>query len=189
MSQKSTLCLIGLGSNEPWGHHNSSEILISSIYSLRQNNIAVLKISRFYKTPCFPKGLGPDYVNAAVMVSSQLDAYSLLAVLHLIEEEKDRTRPKRWGKRTLDLDLLAFGSHILPNLHAYNKWRYLSLDLQKKVVPDRLIVPHPRLHERSFVLGPLMDIAPDWHHPVLSQSVEQMFSALGSQLLEELLPL
>ena len=181
MSQKSTLCLIGLGSNEPWGHYNSSEILISSIYSLRQSNITVLKVSRFYKTPCFPKGLGPDYVNAAVMVRSQLDAPSLLEVLHLIEEEKDRTRPKRWGKRTLDLDL--------PNLQAYDEWRYLSQDLQKKVAPDQLIVPHPRLQERSFVLGPLMDIAPDWRHPVLGQSVEQMFSALGSQLREELLPL
>jgi 2-amino-4-hydroxy-6-hydroxymethyldihydropteridine diphosphokinase len=84
---------------------------------------------------------------------------------------------------------LAFGIHILPNLQAYNEWRYLSPDLQKKAAPDRLTVPHPRLHERSFVLGPLMDIAPDWHHPVLGQSVEQMFSALGSQLREELLPL
>ena len=83
MSQKSTLCLIGLGSNQPWGQYNSSEILMSSIYALHQNNIAILKISRFYQTPCFPKGAGPDYVNAAVMVNSQVDAPSLLKILHL----------------------------------------------------------------------------------------------------------
>lgn len=189
MSQKSTLSLIGLGSNQPWGDYNSSEILISSIYALRRNNIAILRISRFYKTPCFPKGAGPDYVNAAVMVRSQLDAPSLLGKLHLIEEGKDRRRPERWGKRTVDLDLLTFGSEVLPNLQVHDEWRHLSQDLQLQVAPDRLIVPHPRMQDRSFVLGPLLDIAPEWRHPVLDQSVEQMFFALDSGLRAELLPL
>jgi 2-amino-4-hydroxy-6-hydroxymethyldihydropteridine diphosphokinase len=189
MSQKSTLCLIGLGSNQPWGQYNSSEILMSSIYALHQNNIAILKISRFYQTPCFPTGAGPDYVNAAVMVNSQVDAPSLLEILHLVEKGKDRTRPERWGKRTLDLDLLFFGADILPNLQLYDKWRHLPQDWQRRVAPDRMIVPHPRLQDRSFVLGPLMDIAPDWRHPVLDQSVTQMFSALDQGLREELLPL
>ena len=189
MSQKSRLCLISLGSNQPWGKYGPSDILLSSICDLRQHNIAVSKISRFYKTPSFPKGTGPDYVNAAVMVNSQLDAASLLEVLHLIEAKKDRTRSKRWGNRTLDLDLLTFGNDILPNLQIYNKWRSLSQNLQRNITPDKIIIPHPRLQDRSFVLGPLMDIAPDWRHPVLEQSIEQMFFALEEDLRNELLPL
>jgi 2-amino-4-hydroxy-6-hydroxymethyldihydropteridine diphosphokinase len=128
-------------------------------------------------------------VNAAVMVRSALDAGSLLEMLHLVEQGKDRTRPERWGKRTLDLDLLAFGDAILPNYQIYNKWRQLSLDLQRQVAPDRLIVPHPRMQDRSFVLGPLMDIAPNWRHPVLDQTVEQMFFALDEGMRGEFLPL
>ncbi len=189
MSQKNTLCLIGLGSNQPWGHFNSSDILVSSIYALCRVNIPVLRISRFYKTPCFPTGAGSDYVNATVMVSSQLDAPSLMEVLHFVEEEKDRQRPERWGKRTLDLDLLAYGNKVLPNFQVYDDWRRMSQDLQMQIAPDRLIVPHPRLQDRAFVLGPLMDIAPDWRHPVLDKSVEQMFFSLEPRLRQELVSL
>ena len=189
MSQKNTLCLISLGSNQPREQSGPSDILVSSISALTYNNISVLKISRFYRTPCFPKDAGPDYVNAALLVRSALDAGSLLEMLHLVEEGSDRTRPERWGKRTLDLDLLTFGSAILPNSRIYNKWRQLSLELQRQVAPDQLIVPHPRIQDRSFVLGPLMDIAPNWRHPVLDQTVEEMFLALDKGMRDELLPL
>ena len=189
MSQKNRLCLIGLGSNQSLGQLNPTDILLSSIYALRRHNVVISKISRFYKTPAFPKGTGPDYVNAAVMVSSELEPLSLLELLHLIEKEKDRKRSKRWGRRTLDLDLLTFGNTVLPNLQTYNKWRFLPKDLQRVGAPDRLIIPHPRLQDRSFVLGPLMDIAPDWRHPVLDQSIKQMFFALDESLRNELVPL
>ncbi len=186
MSQKSRLCLIGLGSNQPLGQHSSADILLSSIHALRQRNISVLKISRFYKTPSFPKGTGPDYVNAAVMIRSNLEPLSLMKLLHLIEKEKYRKRSRRWGKRTLDLDLLTFEDAIFPNLQMYNKWRFLPTELQGVEEPDRLIIPHPRLQDRSFVLGPLMDIAPDWCHPVLGRSVKQMFFALEEGLRSQL---
>ena len=89
-----------------------------------------------------------------------------------------RKREQRWGARTLDLDLLFYGDTITPNLKTFERWRALPLEDQMVLAPQELILPHPRLHERSFVLAPLMDICPTWQHPVLGLSVAELYSRL-----------
>jgi 2-amino-4-hydroxy-6-hydroxymethyldihydropteridine diphosphokinase len=78
----------------------------------------------------------------------------------------------------LDLDLLAVGSRILPDEIVLKNWMELSPRRQLEEAPDQLILPHPRLHERGFVLVPMVDVAPDWVHPILGRSVQQMLDGL-----------
>lgn len=101
----------------------------------------VVAVSSVYETA--PVG-GPEqgpYLNAVVVIDTDLDAHGLLEALHVIEQEAGRERTVRWGPRTLDLDLILFGDQVIDD--------------------DTLTVPHPRLAERRFVLEPLTEVWPD----------------------------
>jgi 2-amino-4-hydroxy-6-hydroxymethyldihydropteridine diphosphokinase len=123
------------------------------------------------------------------MLESEMAPRDLLEICHNIEAEARRARDTRWEPRTLDIDLLAFGDQILPDLETYNHWRTLPLDEQSAVAPEGLILPHPRLQDRSFVLVPMMDIAPDWEHPVLGLSTQQMLARLPASDIDAVTPL
>ena len=182
-------CLIGLGSNLERGSLNPVEIISSSIYDLTEHSILVKKISRFFRTPAFPAGSGPDFVNAAVMTRSKLPPQEVLAVLHEVERQNARQRKTRWTARTLDLDLISYGALVMPSPDEFRYWFNLPLARQMKESPNKLILPHPRFHHRSFVLGPIMDIAPDWVHPVLGLSVAELYAHLSKEAQYELSPL
>jgi len=92
---------------------------------------------------------GPDFINAVVELRTALTPRELLLALQSIEQAHGRERPYHHAPRTLDLDLLLYGQRIIRD-------------------PD-LVVPHPRLHERAFVLRPLADLAPDLVHPALGR--------------------
>ena len=102
----------------------------------------------------------------------------MLQLLHRIEAEMGRERVDRWGTRTIDLDLLGVGDQVLPVINTQTYWRDLPPQIQEQTTPDQLILPHPRLQDRAFMLVPLMDVAPDWMHPVLGLSVAQMCANL-----------
>jgi len=184
-----TFALVAVGSNLATKELTPLATLSAAIDVLQCKHVAVTAQSRVYRTPAFPAGSGPDFVNAALMVETTFESQDLLAHLHTAEAGFGRERNERWAARTLDLDLLAYGSAVLPDLATLRRWMDLPLADQMTHAPDQMLLPHPRMHQRGFVLGPLMDIAPDWMHPVLGQTVRQMYQALPPEDRASLQPL
>lgn len=181
--------LIALGGNLE-GESGPPEATIRAAMSeIAQMMGPIAAASPLYRTPCFPAGAGPDYVNAAIRLEGGGDPAVLLSGLHAIETRHGRARTQRWGMRTLDLDLLAVGDLVLPDTAAQSEWRALPADLQRMRAPDELILPHPRLQDRAFVLVPLSNVAPDWVHPVLGLSVAAMLDRLPAVDRAEVVPL
>ena len=158
------MAFIALGSN--LGDRQAA--LDGAIQSLRDHDgISVLKVSTYHETAPVggPPGQGP-YLNAVVQIATSLSPEELLKALLEIETRFGRTRSKANDARTLDLDLLLYGDLI-------------------RSKPDP-IVPHPRMHERAFVLEPLAELAPQIRHPVLGVSVRRLAENLKPEMRSSL---
>ncbi|WP_303722903.1 2-amino-4-hydroxy-6-hydroxymethyldihydropteridine diphosphokinase [Malonomonas rubra] len=131
-----------------------------AIRKLQQHpRIELTAASSLYRTPPTGGPTGqPDYLNAVVELATDLPANELLAFCHEIEDAAGRTRNIRWEARTLDLDLL-FYDQLVQNSAG-------------------LCLPHPRLQQRHFVLLPLAELAADFRHPILQQTVAEMLTLL-----------
>ena len=152
MPSKHQLCL-ALGSNVgPREEH-----LTYALEKLPHYGINILAVSRFHETQ--PVGGPADqefYLNAAARAETELNPLEVLRIFFLIEKSRGRMRESetRNAARTLDLDLLFYDDWILHEAE--------------------LTLPHPRLHEREFVLAPLREVAPNWVHPVLKKTVREL---------------
>lgn len=114
--------------------------------------------SRWFRSAPVPPSGQPDYINGVARLWGRAEPRAMLEALHEIEAQAGRTRSLPNAARTLDLDLLAID------------------DLQIDDGEGRLVLPHPRLHRRAFVLAPLADVAPDWVHPRLARSVTELLA-------------
>jgi 2-amino-4-hydroxy-6-hydroxymethyldihydropteridine diphosphokinase len=183
--------LLAFGANLPFAGMTPTHTLHLAVNSFPNVNLSLPQVSRLFETPCFPAGAGPDYVNAAAILQVAIDmsAADLLSRLHQIEAGFGRQRSQRWGMRTLDIDLLALGDLVLPDAETQTAWRNLDPGQQATRTPIDLILPHPRLQDRAFVLVPLADVAPDWRHPLLNLSVTEMLAALPPAEVAKMRPL
>ena len=121
-----------------------------------RDGVRVLKASRVYETdPVGPPQ--PDYLNAVLEIETSLPPARLLEEAQLVERELGRVRTERWGPRTIDIDLLTYGDERIDQ-------------------PD-LQIPHPRMHERAFVLEPLAEVAPGLEVPGMG-AVEALLARL-----------
>jgi 2-amino-4-hydroxy-6-hydroxymethyldihydropteridine diphosphokinase len=178
VEKDSSTVLIALGGNLPGPTGDVAGTLRAALQMLAARGLALAAVSRFFTTPAYPAGSGPDYVNACARLSTTLPPLAILAELHAVEAAFGRVRSSRWAARGLDLDLLAVGQAVLPDAETAAAWRDLPPDAQLRCSPDQLILPHPRLAERGFVLIPLADITPRWHHPGLHKTVAEMVACL-----------
>ena len=181
--------LIAFGSNVKsiWG--NPKLTIQKSILEVAALLGGQVETSRFFATPAFPAGVGPDFVNAAIRVTTTYDAQQILEILHAVEAAAGRERVIRWGQRTLDLDLIALGDEVLPNQERHAYWRDLPAAKQAEIAPEQLILPHPRVQDRSFVLVPLADIAPNWVHPILGLTTLEMRDSRPDEELASVRPI
>jgi 2-amino-4-hydroxy-6-hydroxymethyldihydropteridine diphosphokinase len=146
---------VGIGSNL-----GDREFLIrKAVEGLRDlPRTSVIQVSSLYDTEPVGEVDQPPFLNAVAWLETELDARSLLWHLLLIEKRMGRVRGKRWGPRSIDLDLLFFGERVIDE-------------------PD-LKVPHPEAHRRAFVLYPLQELEPDFIHPVTGESIRKLIRKL-----------
>lgn len=151
---------------------NREETLALARQHIAQLIGPILRSSRPISTialrhPSRPDEEQPDYLNVVMIVESHVDPKSVLEQLLTIERELGRTRDVDcpWAARTIDLDLIAA--------------EHLVIDLPE------LIVPHPEMHRRLFVLGPLAEVAPTWVHPVLKRTAQELIDDLKESVPEQ----
>lgn len=163
---------IALGANLNGPAGTPAQAVIKALAAIEACGLRLSAISRLWATPAVPSG--PDYVNGCALVQTDKGPEQVLEILHEIEGHFARKRDGRWAARTLDLDLLGHGRRVLPDAKTQAEWVALPPAEHIKRTPDRLILPHPRLADRGFVLAPLAEIAPWWQPPGCAVPIAQL---------------
>ena len=182
------IALVAVGSNQPNGEDCPRVTVGKALEAVETESVKLVRSSALYSTPAFPEGSGPEYINACWKLETTLGPTDLLAHLHSVERQFSRIREERWGARTLDLDLLGLGAQILPDAETQAHWRDLPLEKQSYCTPQTLILPHPRIQDRPFVLVPIHDVASDWTHPVTHKTAAEMLRRFTKSEIEAIKP-
>ena len=154
------MIIIGLGANIKAQNFNSlRETCGAAMAEMEHRGLKIKSYSSWYQSPPWPPSDQPWYVNGVCEVTTKLNSKDLLEQIFVIERQFGRERSVKNAARTLDLDILAYNRMVTGS-------------------ESDPILPHPRLFERSFVLYPIRDIAPDWHHPGTGVLVSQMIADL-----------
>lgn len=176
--------LLAFGANLPSGAASPQETVLRAMDIISDDKVSELNRSSLFATPAFPDPSGPRYVNACTMVQTELSPKALLKHVHRVEDTLGRVRDQRWGARVIDIDLLSLAMIVCPDLETHRSWAALPPEDQIARTPDELILPHPRIADRSFVLVPLAQIAPLWRHPVTGLTATEMLKSLPDSEIE-----
>lgn len=157
---------VALGANVPSAAGPPQATLRQALEAMPRHGIQVLAVSPFYRSEAWPNPADPPFVNAVAEVKTRLLPGQLLKALLAIEKAFGRVRKRPNEPRTLDLDLIDYGGLVSD--------------------AEQLMLPHPRMHERAFVLRPLADIAPAWRHPDTGEPISVLLGNVGEARLERL---
>lgn len=160
------MIFIGLGANLPSATFGAPlRTLAAALERLDRDGVRVAQCSSWYESAPLPASTQPWFVNAVALLETALAPADLLALLLRVESALGRQRGERWAARTVDLDLLAYDEHTIG-------WS------GTQATDGPLVLPHPRLHLRAFVLRPLAEVAPSWRHPVFGSTAADMLRDL-----------
>jgi 2-amino-4-hydroxy-6-hydroxymethyldihydropteridine diphosphokinase len=157
------ICFVGVGSNmdDP-----ASRCIKAMKHISSTNGVNLLRRSSLYKTePVGPVGEG-WFINAVAEIRTVLTVHELLGALQVIENNMGRVRNEKWGPRIIDLDILLYGQEVIRN--------------------EYLVIPHPELHKRRFVLAPLCEIASYMIHPAFGVSIRGLMDRLNDESIVDL---
>ena len=158
--------LVGLGANSPGPWGNPVQSLHRALAEIERRGVAVEAVSPLYETAALGAARQPPYVNQVALLATRLPAPSLLRLLKEIERQSGRRGGRPWGARTLDLDIIDYKGLVT----GQSKRSGVPRD------PVRpLVLPHPQIENRPFVLKPLLDVAPNWRHPVTKTSAKELW--------------
>ena len=163
--QQTTTLLLGLGANVagPWGSPRGT--LTRALQEIERSGVRIVAVSNTYSTKPVGDTPQPRYLNAVVLARTSIAPGALLRLLKRVELRAGRRTARAMASRPLDLDILDYGGRRIGH-PAPRRER------------GRLILPHPEMHTRAFVLAPLLEVAPAWRHPVLGRSVRGLWAQL-----------
>jgi 2-amino-4-hydroxy-6-hydroxymethyldihydropteridine diphosphokinase len=156
--------ILAIGANLPSPFGSPRQTVERALDALAAAGLTLLARSRWYESAPVPPSDQPWYVNGVVALATERSPGELMALLHGIEASFGRIRRQRNEARVLDLDLIAYDELVLSG-------------------PQSPILPHPRMHERAFVLLPLAELAPEWRHPKSGEPIKALIERLDPALV------
>lgn len=161
------MILIALGSNLSGDFFHPADNVRFALNEMERNNIRIVQRSSLYVTRAFPNPEDPCFINAVVNIDTRLGPLDLLKFLQETEKKSGRERPYKNAPRTLDIDILDYKGMV-------------------KNFGNVLILPHPRMQMREFVMVPIAEIAPDWRHPVSDKTAQDYVQGYSNEKISSI---
>ena len=157
---------LNIGSNLESNHSTRFDNISLALNLLINSKIKIKKISNFYETPSYPNQNFPKFINVGILIEYNNNYLSLLNIAKLIEKKLGRIKTKKNDPRIIDIDIIDFNSLVKQT--------------------DELILPHPKCHLRNFVLFPILQIDPNWSHPIFKKNAQFLINKLSQKLRIEI---
>ena len=152
---------LNIGSNLNSKHGSRFDNISLATHLLLNSKIKIKKISNFYETPSYPNKNFPKFLNVGLIVDYHDNYLRLLKEVKFIEKKLGRIRAQKNNPRIIDIDIIDFNNEIKET--------------------EKLILPHPKCHLRNFVLFPILQIAPNWSHPIIKRNVQFLIDNLSQR--------
>ncbi len=161
LENQAKMIYLSLGSNIG----NRKKNLEKAKFLLNFNGIKIIKASSYYETDSWPNKNFPKYLNIVIKGTTSLKPKTLFSVIKYIEKQLGRKKTKKNHPRTCDIDILDYDNKVI------------SINIDN----ERVIIPHPRLHKRNFVLFPLFEISKNWLHPNNKLKIGRLLSSINNK--------